>query len=82
MSNCPHCNRATFEIEEAEVSGMKFKFVQCSGCKAPIGVMEYTDVGQLIHDLERRVTEVLRVLVSSLQKINSRLDQIERNSGN
>jgi hypothetical protein len=78
MSNCPHCNRATFEIEEVEVSGVKFKLVQCSGCKAPVGVMEYNNVGQLIHDLEQRVTEVLRVLVSSLQKMNSRLDQIER----
>jgi hypothetical protein len=78
MSNCPHCNRATFEIEEFEVSGVKFKLVQCSGCKAPVGVMEHNDVGQLIHDLEQRVTEVLRVLVSSLQKMNSRLDQIER----
>ncbi len=81
MSNCPHCNRATFEIEEVEVSGVKLKLVQCSGCKAPIGVIEYSDVGQLIHDLEQWMTEVLRVLVSSLQKMNSRLDQIERAMG-
>ena len=44
--------------------------------------MEYDNVGQLIRDLEQRVTEVLRVLVSSLQKMNSRLDQIERANGN
>jgi hypothetical protein len=30
--------------------------------------------------LEQRVTEVLRVLVTSLQKINARLDQLERAS--
>jgi hypothetical protein len=81
MSYCPHCNRATFEIEEVEISGVKVKLVQCSGCKAPVGVVENNDVGQLIHDLEQRVTEVLRVLVSSLQKMNSRLDQIERTNG-
>ncbi len=81
MSYCPHCNRTTFEIEEAEISGVKVKLVQCSGCKAPVGVVGNNDVGQLIHDLEQRVTEVLRVLVSSLQKMNSRLDQIEQANG-
>lgn len=43
--------------------------------------IEYNNVGQLIHDLEQRVTEVLRVLVSSLQKMNARLNQIERANG-
>ena len=78
MSNCPHCNRETFEIEEVEVSGVKLKLVQCAGCKAPVGIIEHNDVGKVIHDLEQRVTEVLRVLASSLQKMNSRLTQIER----
>jgi len=81
MAYCPHCNRAAFEIEEVEVNRMKVKLVQCSGCKAPVGVTEYNDVGQRIHELEQRMTEVLRVLVSSLQKMNSRLDQIERAKG-
>ena len=78
MSNCPHCNRTTFEIEEVEASGIKLKIIQCSGCKAPLGLLENDNVGQLIRSLEKNVTEVLRVLVSSLQKMNSRLDQIER----
>jgi len=81
MSYCPHCNRATFEIEEVEVDRVKFRFVQCAGCKAPLGVIENNDVGQFIRDLDQRVTEVLRVLVSSLQKMNSRLDRIERDNG-
>jgi hypothetical protein len=81
MSNCPHCNRAAFEIEEVEVSGAKVKLVQCSECKAPFGVINHDDVGELIHSWEQRLTEVLRVLVSSLEKINSRLDQIERAKG-
>ena len=79
MSNCPHCNRTTFEIEDVEASGVKLKIIQCSGCKAPLGLLENDNVGQLIRSLEKNVTEVLRVLVSSLQKMNSRLDQIERN---
>jgi len=81
MSNCPHCNRATFEIEEVEVSGAKFKLLQCSECKAPVGTVDHNDVGELIHSWEQRLTEVLGVLVSSLQKMNSRLEQIERANG-
>jgi hypothetical protein len=73
MANCPYCNQATFEIEEVEIAGTQFNFVQCSGCKAPVGVIEYGTLG----DLENRITEVLQVLVSSLQRINSRLDRIE-----
>jgi hypothetical protein len=81
MSNCPHCNQTTFEIEEVEASGRKITLVQCTGCKAPLGIMEHTDVGQLVQNLEQRITEVLRVLVTSLQKMNVRLDQIERSAG-
>jgi hypothetical protein len=81
MSYCPHCNGMTFEIEEVEVSGIKLKLVQCSGCKAPVGAMEYNDVSQLVHNLEQKIIEILRILVSSLQKMNSRLDQIERANG-
>jgi hypothetical protein len=80
MANCPHCNRATFEIEEVELGEEKFKLLQCSGCKAPVSAVGHNDASQLIHDLEQRVTEVLRVLVSSLQRMNSRLDRIEEAS--
>ena len=73
MANCPHCNQASFEIEEVEVAGAQFNFVQCSGCKAPFGVIEHTSRS----DFENRITEVLQVLVSSLQRINYRLDGIE-----
>lgn len=81
MANCPHCNRETFEIEEVELGGDKFKMLQCSGCKAPVTAIEYNDTSQLIHDLEQRVTEVLRVLVSSLQRMSSRLDRIDEARG-
>jgi len=73
MPNCPHCNQASFEIEEVEITGTQFNFVKCSGCKAPVGVIEFGS----LRGLENRITEVLQVLVSSLQRINSRLDRIE-----
>lgn len=72
MPYCPHCNLSTFELEEADVAGVKFNFVQCSGCKAAVGVVDTAGIG---------LTDVLRVLVSSLQKLNSRLEQIEQTLG-
>lgn len=73
MPHCSHCNRNTFEMEEVEVAGKKFSFVQCSGCKVPVDVVESANID---------LTEVLRVLVSSLQILNSRLERIEQASGN
>jgi hypothetical protein len=82
MSNCPHCNHSTFEIEEINIAEMRLRVVQCSGCKAPIGILGTNDIDQRIAGLEQRMMEFLRILVSSLQKIGSRLDQIERNKMN
>jgi hypothetical protein len=77
MSHCPHCNRVTFEIEEVEIAGAKQRLVQCSGCKAPVGVLESEIITKQIRELEQMVTQVLRVVVASLQKINSSLDRID-----
>jgi hypothetical protein len=73
MPHCPHCNRDVFGIVEGKVAGKKLLFVQCSGCKAPVGVVESTNVG---------LTEVIRVLISSLQRLNARLERIEQALGN
>jgi hypothetical protein len=69
MSYCSHCNQSTFEVEEVAVAGTNFSFVQCSGCKLAVGVVESTSIG---------LPQVLRVLVSSLQRLNSRLERIEQ----
>jgi hypothetical protein len=69
MSYCSHCNQSTFEVEEVNVEGTNFSFVQCSGCKAAVGVLESNSIG---------LAQVLRLLVSSLQRLNSRLEQIEQ----
>ena len=72
MSYCPYCHRSAFEIEEVEIAGVKLNFVQCAGCQAAVGIMESSEIN---------LTEVLRVLILSLQKVNSRLEQIERAVG-
>jgi hypothetical protein len=78
MPFCPHCNRNTFEILAVDVGGTKYDCVQCSGCKAPVSFVERSRVEQSDETFETRVTEVLRVVVSSLQTINSRLVRIEQ----
>lgn len=78
MPYCAHCNRDSFEIEEVDVGGTKYKCVQCSACKAPGGFVpsEVIDLGT--NDFETRVTEVLSVIVSSLQSVSTRLARIEQ----
>jgi hypothetical protein len=76
MPYCPHCNRNTFEILAVDVGGTKYNRVQY--CKAPVSFVERARVEQSDEAFETRVTEVLRVVVSSLQTINSRLIRIEQ----
>jgi hypothetical protein len=77
MPYCPHCNRNTFEIITVEVGGTKYDCVHCSGCKAPVSFVERARVEESEKAFETRVTEALRVVVSSLQTINSRLIRME-----
>ena len=78
MPFCPHCNRNTFEIIAVDVAGTKYNCVQCSGCKAPVSFVERARVEESDEAFETGVTEVLRVVVSSLQTINSRLLHMEQ----
>jgi len=78
MPFCPHCNRNTFEIMAVDVGGTTYNCVQCSGCKAPVSFVEPDRVEKSDEAFETGVTEVLRVVVSSLQTINSRLLHMEQ----
>jgi transcription elongation factor Elf1 len=78
MPFCPHCNRNAFEIMAVDVGGTTYNCVQCSSCKAPVSFVERDRVEESDEAFETRVTEVLRVVVSSLQTINSRLLRMEQ----
>ena len=78
MPFCPHCNRNTFDIIAVDVAGTKYNCVQCSGCKAPVSFVERAHVEESDEAFETRVTDALRVVVSSLQTINSRLIRMEQ----
>ena len=78
MPFCPHCNRNTFEIIAVDVGGTMYNCVQCYSCKAPVSFVERDRIEEPDEAFETRVTEVLRVVVSSLQTINSRLLRMEQ----
>ena len=78
MPYCPHCNRNSFEIDEVDVGGTKYRCVQCSACKAPIGFVPSEVVDLATEDFETRVTDVLKIIVSSLQSVSTRLARIEQ----
>ncbi len=84
MPNCPYCNRASFELEEAAVAGLPHRptFIQCSGCKAPVGAIELKNVTQQIPEFENRIVEYLRLVTQILQQMSSRLDRIEETQKN
>ena len=55
-----------------------YNCVQCYSCKAPVSFVERDRIEEPDEAFETRVTEVLRVVVSSLQTINSRLLRMEQ----
>ena len=56
-SKCPKCDSTSFEMQEAKVSGARFKlmFIQCSRCGAVIGVQDYYNIGNLIYKLAEKL---------------------------
>jgi hypothetical protein len=76
MPYCPQCNRKDFEIEAVDLGGRQYNCVQCSGCKAPVAFLDHS--GPSTESSEPEVSDVLRVMISSLQSINSRLGRIEQ----
>ena len=62
-SACPKCNGHYFEMKEAEPANALYKvnFIQCSSCGAVVGVIDYFDLGTLIHKLARALGMTLAV---------------------
>ena len=50
-----------------DVGGTMYNCVQCYSCKAPVSFVERDRIEESHEAFETRVTEVLRVVVSSLQ---------------
>ena len=82
MSKCPHCEGGFFELDEVDATGAKYKhyFIQCSGCGAPFGVVEYENAGAILEgEIKPFLRELASDLRSSLSAIDNRLKRIEAN---
>ena len=57
MPSCPKCDNHTFRMAEIEPLGSNFKLnaVVCAACGTIVGVLEYYNNGQLIHDLAKKL---------------------------
>ena len=75
-SKCPHCDGTHFELKTFEARGARYQhnFIQCAGCGAPFGVLEYQNVGALFEKQE----VVLKQLQASLQNLDHRLYSVEQ----
>ena len=75
-AQCPHCQGASFEtvVQEPNKSKYKVIFVQCSGCNAPVGVLDFMNIGALIEDQDAAIAG----LDSRLRRIEQALDSLAR----
>lgn len=57
MSTCVKCGSTSFEVREHTPyqSNFVLNFVQCRSCGGVVGVLDYYNIGQLIHDLARKL---------------------------
>lgn len=51
LSTCIKCGNHFFETVEQEPNGSNFKynFIQCAKCGGVVGVVDYWNVGSLLH---------------------------------
>lgn len=56
-SKCPNCQKTGFEVEIEEPKDSKFKllFVRCQWCKTVVGVLDYYNIGKLLHVLAEKL---------------------------
>jgi len=56
-SKCPHCQKSGFEVEYEEPKNSNFKlmFVRCKWCKTVVGVLDYYNIGILMHKLAKKL---------------------------
>jgi hypothetical protein len=69
-TTCGKCGGTTFEnvIVSPRGSNFKLSFVQCASCGAPIGVMDFLNIGSELQDLRKQLTEIQ----DALKKISGR----------
>jgi hypothetical protein len=71
MSKCAACKGSYFEVVTKEPRGANYKinFVQCTGCGAVVGVMEFFNAGKLLSNLSKEVAELKRDLAYVYEEV-------------
>lgn len=56
-SKCPHCQKTGFEVKEETPKDSNFKlmFVRCQSCKTVVSVLDYYNIGKLLHKLAEKL---------------------------
>jgi len=64
LSSCPKCDNLSFEIQEVTPTDSLFKlnFVQCAGCGAVVGVVEYDNIGARLHKQDAAIRAIAEKL--------------------
>ena len=62
MSTCTKCGKTQFEVKEVSPGESNFtlNFIQCTSCGGVIGVIDYFNIGELIHQLAEELNVPLR----------------------
>ena len=57
IPTCGKCGGTLFEVVQQEPLRSEFKlmFVQCSSCGNVVGVLDYFNIGQLLHELAEKL---------------------------
>lgn len=72
-SKCLKCENSEFEIVEhiPKNSEAAVMLVQCASCKTVFGVMDFYNLGHMMHRLEKNVKKVERKLDDLHYKVNT-----------
>lgn len=62
ISTCTKCDNTQFEVKEVTPQNSNFRlyFVQCTSCGGVIGVIDFYNIGDLIHQLADELNVPLR----------------------
>ncbi len=57
ISTCTKCDNTSFEVKEVEPRNSNFilNFVQCTNCGGVIGVIDFDNIGTIIHQLDKKL---------------------------
>jgi len=77
MSTCAKCGNHVFQIQESEPSGsnVKWFFVQCMKCGAPVGVVDFYPNSTVLKHV-KELEKGMKQLQSDMANVDHMLRQI------